>query len=78
MNDININFRRLNKFKSAEKKTSDFAYTHEQIKKVLDISPLRVKVILLIYASTGIRKTALVELKLKDVNKVGNIYEFTI
>ena len=78
MNDININFRRLNKFKSDEKKTSDLAYTHEQIKKVLDISPLRVKVILLIYASTGIRKTALVELKLKDVNKVGNIFEFTI
>lgn len=52
--------------------------THEQIKKVLDISPLRVKVILLIYASTGIRKTALVELKLKDLKKTGNIYEFTI
>ena len=36
------------------------------------------KVMILIYSSTGIRKGALVDLRLKHLQKVDNLYKFTI
>jgi hypothetical protein len=49
----------------AKKHNFDKAYTHQDISKVFQLSPLRLKVAILIYASTGMRKGALVSLKLK-------------
>jgi integrase len=59
MNDIRINKEKIGKFlgESARKNT-DRAYTHEEIKKILDVADLRTKSIVLLMASTGMRMGA--------------------
>jgi hypothetical protein len=78
-NDIIINSRKINKFKSPEKKQNlDKAYTHQDLHKLLSMSSSRVRLIVLIYASTSIRRSALPPLKLKHLEKIDNLYKFTI
>jgi hypothetical protein len=56
MNDIALNKKKINMFKGEfTRKISDRAYTYEEIRKILDISDLRVKSIVLLMASSGIR-----------------------
>jgi integrase len=81
MNDIVINYKKICKFKSPTKKHNfDRAYTHQDISKLLQICPLRLKVAVLVYSSTGIRKGALVTLQLRHLKKIekDNLYKFTI
>ena len=47
MNDVPLNKKKINMFKGEFKKTTDRAYTYEEIKKILDISDLRMKSIVL-------------------------------
>ena len=56
----------------------DDAYSYEQINKVLSISNLRNRAIVLIYCSTGIRLSALPPMKLRHIQKLGDIYKFTV
>jgi site-specific recombinase XerD len=52
MNDIVINYKKICKFKSpARKHNFDKPYAHQDISKVLQLSPLRLKVAILIYAT---------------------------
>jgi hypothetical protein len=37
------------------RKSRDRAYTHQEIKKVLDVSDLRMKIVILLMPSTGCR-----------------------
>jgi site-specific recombinase XerC len=47
MNDIVLNRKKINMFKGDfTKKVVDRAYTHEEIRRILDVSDLRMKVIL--------------------------------
>jgi len=59
MNDIRIVTTKINKFKGEKAKdesaVDDRAYTHEEIKILIDSAPIHLKVILLIMASTGVR-----------------------
>ena len=71
MNDIVINYKKICKFKSPTKKLNfDKAYSHQDISGLLNVSPLRLKVAILVYASTGIRKDALVTLQLRHLKKI--------
>ena len=56
----------------------DDAYTHEQINKVLSVCNLRSRAIVLIYCSTGIRLSALPPMKLRNIQKLGDSYKFTV
>jgi integrase len=69
MNDIVLNRKKITKFINTDerKKSKNEAYTSEQIHKLLDICDDRTKLIVLIFASTGIRLAALPPLKLKHV-----------
>lgn len=79
MNDIVINYNKISKFKSpAKTQNTDKAYTHSDLQKLINVSPLRVKVMILIYASTGIRRSALPALQLKQLKKIENLYKITI
>jgi integrase len=56
MNDIRINERKIDKFLGERTcKIKDRAYTHEVIKKLIDVADIRVKIIILLMASTGMR-----------------------
>lgn len=56
----------------------DEAYTHEQINKVLSVCNLRNRAIVLIYCTTGIRLSALPPMKLRHIQKLGDMYRFTV
>lgn len=81
MNDIFINKKKIARFYGEQKKTvKDYAYTHEDIQRMLSMASLRHKVIILIYSSTGIRKSAILDLKLKHLQKVQEfeLYKVTV
>ena len=55
-NDINLKWKRINAHLPAkEKRIDERAYTHEEIKRMVDIASLRDKAILLIMSSSGPR-----------------------
>jgi integrase len=81
MNDIFVNKKKIARFYGEQKKTvKDYAYTHEDIQTMLSMASLRQKVIILIYSSTGIRKSAILDLKLKHLQKIKefNLYKLTV
>lgn len=79
MNDIPLNKKKVSMLKGEySRKVVDRAYTHEEIKKILDISDLRTKIITLLMASSGIRIGGLPSLKLRNVEKVQSIYKITV
>lgn len=64
MKDIILNWSKIKKFLG--EKTSDNeirGYTHEEIGRMLQISSVQDKAIILLYASSGMRRSALTELK---------------
>jgi integrase len=69
MNDIVLNRKKIIKFIDTEekRKSNNTGYNTEQIIQLVSGSDLRIKVIILIYASTGIRLGALHALKIRDI-----------
>ena len=79
MNKIKLDWDLIFAFKGRVRtRGKDGAYKHDQVNKLLSICNIRMKVIVLIYASTGIRSVALTPLKLKHVQKIDNLYKFSI
>ena len=83
INDIILNWKKIKKFINSEKTGNetngrDRGYTHEEIKKVLDFSEQRIKTAFLILASTGMRVGALRSLKVRDLEKINDIYKVIV
>lgn len=79
MNDIPLNKKKINMFKGEFLRwVSDRAYTYEEIKKSLDISDLRMKSIILLMASSGIRVGSIPLLKLRNLEKIDSVYKITV
>jgi integrase len=79
MNDVFLNKKKINMFKGESiKKVADRAYTREEIRKVLDVSDLRTKIISLLMASSGIRIGGLPSLRIRNLEKINNIYKITV
>jgi integrase len=81
LNDISINQKKVKKFYGEHNKTiKDEAYTREDLQRMFEQASFRVKLIIAIYSSTGIRKGAIIDLKLKHLKKIPdyNLYKFTI
>lgn len=78
MNDVFLNKKKIKMFKGEYVKKVDKAYTYQEIKKMLDVSDLRAKVVILLMASTGIRIGSFPALKLKHIEKINNIYRLTV
>jgi integrase len=83
INDIILNFKRINKFVKSEKTGNEISgkdrgYTHEEIQKILEFSDQRVKTAFLILASTGIRIGALESLRFGDLERIDDLYKVTV
>ena len=79
MNDIILNKKKINMFKGEfSRRVSDRAYTWQEIKKMLDISDLRMKSIILLMASSGVRIGSVPLLKLRNLEKIDSIYKITV
>jgi hypothetical protein len=60
------------------RKVVDRAYTDKDIRKILDVSDLRAKTIVLLMASSGLIIGALPDIKIKNLEKINNIYKITV
>jgi site-specific recombinase XerD len=79
MNDVPLNKKKINMFKGEfSRKVIDRAYRHEEISKILDVSDLRMKVIILLMASTGMRVGALPSLRIRNLEKIDSVYKVTV
>jgi site-specific recombinase XerD len=79
MNDVILNRKKINKFiGEATLKTEDRPYTNEEIQKILNISDLRMKVVIGLMASAGLRIGALAKLRLSNLKKVEQCYKVTV
>lgn len=71
MNDIILNWRKINKLLPyGNGNASDEAYTHGQIKKMLEHSDLRAKIPILFMASSGMRLGGFVGLRDGDIHPI--------
>ena len=71
MNNYILNWKRLKKFKAKHRPVvEDKAYTREQIKKLVEVAPLRDKAIILLMASSGMRRGAVPVIRLRDIERV--------
>jgi integrase len=81
LNDVIVNKKKLKRFMGEDNRTiKDEAYTHEDLSKMFQHASFRTKLLIAIYSSTGIRKGAIIDLKLKHLEKLPNskLYKFTI
>ena len=81
MNDIRINKEKIGKFLGESgRKNTDRAYTYDEIKKILDVADLRMKSVILLMASTGMRIGAIPDLKLKHLQEIKGrgLYKITV
>ena len=79
INDVVLNTRKISKFMPEQSRMKkDRAYTHEEIGKLLEIADERMRVIILLMASTGMRVGALPELKLRNIEKKSDSYKITV
>ena len=81
INDVLLNSGKIYRFMPDKKKSNrDRAYTHEEIHKLLDIADERMRTVILLLSSTGMRIGAIPDLRLRSLEKVGfdNLYKITI
>lgn len=79
MNDVILNWKKLSQYLGEYQRTNkDRAYNHDEIKTLVDRADVRMKAILLLLATTGIRIGAIPELKIRHLtgNKI-TVYENT-
>jgi len=60
------------------RKVINRTYTHQEISKIIQVSNLRMKVIILLMASTGIPVGALPSLKIRNLEKINDIHKVTV
>ena len=79
INDMVLNISKINKFIPLQSRVrKDRAYTHEEISKILEFADERMRVVILLMVSAGIRRGALPYLRLRDLddnNRKLTVYE---
>lgn len=79
MNDVPLNKKKINMFKGEfTRKIVDRSYTYEEIRKILDVSDLRMKVIVLLMTSSGMRIGAIPLLRLRNLEKMDSLYKIIV
>jgi integrase len=70
INDVILNISKINKFVPENRKVrNDRAFTHEEISNLLDASDERMKVVILLLASSGLRLGAISSLRIRHLQK---------
>ncbi|MGH9878917.1 MAG: hypothetical protein ACRD5H_14905, partial [Nitrososphaerales archaeon] len=78
VNRIALNWKFVTRQIGRTKAQKDGAYSHADIKKALEVASLRDKVIILGLCSSGMRRGALAELRVKHLLPVDKIYRIAI
>ena len=70
INDVTLNRKKLGKFLGPrQKQVKDRPYTLDEVSQMLNVSDERMKAIILLLASTGMRLGGLAGLKISDIQK---------
>ena len=80
MNDIQLNWFKISKYLGEYSRVvHDRAYTTEEIQQLLTKADERMKVVILLLASTGVRVGAIPDLRLQDLTKIESydLYQIT-
>jgi integrase len=64
INDVVLNVTKIMRFVPEQKRVNDRAYTHQEISKMLEIADERMRAVILLLASTGMRIGAIPELRI--------------
>lgn len=79
INDVMVNSKKLNKFMPPRIRIKDNrGYDYEEIQKLLSIADERMKTVILILVSGGMRIGSLPNLRLRNIEKCEDIYNVTI
>jgi integrase len=80
MSDIVVNKKRIRKYKGERKRVvKDRAYTHNEISILLNLAEIRIKAIVLLMSSSGIRVGSIPFLQIRHLKKMTDgIYKITI
>jgi integrase len=82
MNDVVLNWKKISQYLGEYKKVNkDRAYEHEEIKTLVDRADIRMKTVLLLLASTGIRIGGIPDLKIKHFSGIeagSKMYKITV
>jgi integrase len=84
INDIMLNVNKISRFMPEQRKSNkDRSYKHEEILKLLEFADERMRVVILLLASTGMRIGAIPSLRLSNLEKIEieietSIYKITV
>jgi integrase len=79
INDILLNTSKINKFMPAHVKSKKtYAYSQEQIQRLLDIADERMSLVILLLSSTGIRIGAVSYLTVGNCEPLNDLYKITV
>jgi integrase len=81
MNDLELNWNKIHAYLGEREKTvEDKAYTSEQVKRLLQFSLKRTRVMILLLASSGMRRGALLTLRKKHLTYIEKyrLYKITV
>ncbi len=79
INDIMLNSKKINKFMPSKTRAKkNRGYSHEEIRKLLDIADERMRAVILLLVSCGCRIGAIPTLHVRDIEKSGDVYKVTI
>jgi site-specific recombinase XerD len=81
MNDVVLNWKKLAKFKGNRRLVvEDKPYSQEQIRQLLDFADLRLKCIILLMCSAGLRRGGIPNLTIGDLKKIEKygLYKITV
>lgn len=80
MNDIeNIKWRKLKRFMGEETPVhEDRCYTYEEIQTLINIADIKLKAVILLMASSGLRVGALSVTRLGHLKRIGDLYKISV
>jgi integrase len=79
MNDVLLNKKKIKKFIGEHKRANkDRAYTHDEIKKLVDTGDFRFKALILLLAATGVRIGCIGGLLLKHLERRDDLDKVTV
>jgi integrase len=81
MNDVVLNWKKINNFRGEYYNVvEDAPYTHEQIKSLLEKATQRDRAIILLMASSGVRRQVIPMLRLRDLSPIDHygLYQISV
>ena len=77
--DITVNTTKINKFMPPQVKSKKtYGYTHEQIQKLLDFADERMRAVILILSSTGVRVGSLPSLDVGSLEEIKDLFSILV